>query len=298
MSNTKIINIILKCNDINKLNFIGIYFITHDLLSNSILYVGSTAIGVNKDINSYHKGFYKRFYDHCYSLLKNKHHNKHLQNIVNKYGIEGITFHIHSCFNNITRKELYSKEQDAIICLKPRCNVFSTVFPVGREWSEEDKTKASIRLKGKALPKSFYERISKKLYQYDLKGNLVRTFNSIREAAQNTNIDGASISKCASGYRYLAGTFIWSFTKNKPIVKKPTYYILQSTLDDIPIALFKSISEITKYLKINTTTAIRNCIIGKQHKAYNYKWKKINPEIAKDLGLFEDRLTVDDNEKI
>jgi hypothetical protein len=48
-----------------------------------------------------------------------------------------------------------------------------------------------------------------------------------------------------------------------------------------------------KKLNINSSTAIKNCFIGKQKQAYGFIWKKENPILAKELGLSVDRLSSD-----
>lgn len=55
---------------------------------------------------------------------------------------------------------------------------------------------------------------SKKVYQYDLKGNIIGSFESGEEAARNLNKQsGSKISMCACGDRKSAYGFKWSYTK-------------------------------------------------------------------------------------
>lgn len=51
---------------------------------------------------------------------------------------------------------------------------------------------------------------SKKVYQYDLDGNLVCVFPSISEAGRN-GYSTQHISKCCNGVRKTHGGFLWSF---------------------------------------------------------------------------------------
>ena len=46
------------------------------------------------------------------------------------------------------------------------------------------------------------ERYGKKIQQFDLDGNLINEFNSIREASEKTGIDRKSISNCAKGIKH------------------------------------------------------------------------------------------------
>lgn len=48
--------------------------------------------------------------------------------------------------------------------------------------------------------------------QFDLKSNLINTFESISEASKASGINKSSIAKCCRGERKKAGNFIWKFS--------------------------------------------------------------------------------------
>lgn len=95
--------------------------------------------------------------------------------------------------------------------------------------SEETKKKLSESHKGdhgywtnKHLPEEIRKRISeshkgktspnrKKVSQYDLNGNYIQTFNSLKEAQEKTNIAKSSICTVCKGLRKQAGGFIWKY---------------------------------------------------------------------------------------
>jgi hypothetical protein len=52
---------------------------------------------------------------------------------------------------------------------------------------------------------------SKKVSQYTLDGNLVKTYNSTSEAEKETHIRSGNISRCCSGNRPTAGGFRWEY---------------------------------------------------------------------------------------
>lgn len=79
----------LTCEDINKLHMIGVYIISNK--TNKFVYIGSTTMK---------KGFIRRWLGHCSDLKLNKHHSQHLQNHVNKYGIEDLEFSILEIVDN------------------------------------------------------------------------------------------------------------------------------------------------------------------------------------------------------
>ena len=81
-----------------------------------------------------------------------------------------------------------------------------TPWNKGKHLSEETKLKMSVSRKGKKLPQN-----RKKVSQYDLNGNYIQTFNSLKEAQEKTNIAKSSICTVCRGIRKQAGGFIWKY---------------------------------------------------------------------------------------
>lgn len=52
---------------------------------------------------------------------------------------------------------------------------------------------------------------SKKVWQFDLEGNLIEQYPSVADASAKTRIDFRSISKCALGHLKYAGKYVWSY---------------------------------------------------------------------------------------
>jgi group I intron endonuclease len=106
----------------------------------------------------------------------------------------------------------------------------------GKKLSEESKQKMSEAKKGEKHPmygKTLCEETkqkiseaqqgdknhrSKKVYQYDIEGNLLRTFSTSEEAGRHLEKDGSNISACARGKRKTAYNFKWSYTKHENLV--------------------------------------------------------------------------------
>jgi group I intron endonuclease len=88
---------------------------------------------------------------------------------------------------------------------------------IGKVSSEETKQKLSESKKGDKNP--MYEKSgeknhnSKKVYQYDLEGNFVRSFGACEEAGRHLNKNSSNISMCARGDRPTAYGFKWSYVK-------------------------------------------------------------------------------------
>lgn len=60
--------------------------------------------------------------------------------------------------------------------------------------------------------KRVQEKTSKKVLQYDLKGNFIKEYNSLREATEKNNIKSISnISLCCNGKYKQAGGYIWKY---------------------------------------------------------------------------------------
>lgn len=196
--------------DLETLSKIGIYSIYHKHNPEK-LYIGSTS-NTQKCNRKTHHGFYKRFYDHVRNLRLQRHHSKYLQNVVNKYGIDGLVFNIlEICDNTLSREKIFEREQYYINKLKPVYNSFDTVHPQGRVWTQEERKKLKEKMKGKSFPNFVYEKARKPIYQLDMNGNLITKYISKAVAAKLLNIDPSSISNCTLGKRKSAGGFKWTY---------------------------------------------------------------------------------------
>ncbi len=156
----------MQKDNINK-KISGIYKIVN--LINNKFYVGSAVSLLN------------RYHTHKNSFVKNKHNNQHLQNSINKYGIDNFKFEVIEICN---KEELLIKEQYYIDKLKPNYNICliagnSLGVKRSKEYkenqrkiqtglkhiphSEETKRKISESNKGRQNPKESIERQRQKL---------------------------------------------------------------------------------------------------------------------------------------
>lgn len=71
-------------------------------------------------------------------------------------------------------------------------------------------------------------KLCKIVYQFDLKGNLVKSYLSIKQASKETGINKSSIGFVCRGLKTTAGGFIWSFDNNKDKIKFITEKIINS----------------------------------------------------------------------
>lgn len=114
--------------------------------------------------------------------------------------------------------------------------------------------------------------VAKTVYQFNFNGNLINSFMSIAEAAKNTGIDQHSILNSINkrAHRNSAGGYLWSFSKTcTPVIRR---HILKYDLGGNLIHTYHSLDSAIIDLGKNSTTAIRNCFIGRQKQAYGFKW--------------------------
>lgn len=142
----------------------GIYLIT--CTSNKSKYVGS-AVNLSR-----------RFKEHIYDLLKNNHHNKHLQNAWNKYGEGCFVFSVLEVVSD--RETIYDREQFWIETIKPEFNMSKVSYnsrlgmkdteetnsrkslSKSRQWASlSDEQREVFRSKVKAGVKEFWKSLSK-----------------------------------------------------------------------------------------------------------------------------------------
>lgn len=130
---------------------IGIYSILN--LKNNKRYIGSSN-NIEKRINC-----------HFSNLLKNKHCNKKLQNSYNKYGKSFFTYEILEMFEKIDKKQLLEIEQKYINNYD-----FNMLYNI-----------LSITNSGGA------EALQKECLLLDLRGNVIKEFNSLKECSDYLN---------------------------------------------------------------------------------------------------------------
>lgn len=114
--------------------------------------------------------------------------------------------------------------------------------------------------------------------QYDLKGIKIKDFNSIVEAAKETNINYTSILKVCQKKGHTAGGYRWSYIEDKlEITKEHTKgikrKIMQISKDTQEVInVFDSISDAAKSLN-KSVGSIGDVCRGKRKSAYGYIWK-------------------------
>ena len=179
----------------------GYYLIYHISKPNKY-YVGST---FTTRINGNQKGFYLRFYHHYWSLKNNRHANRYLQRVINKYGIEGLRFEILEISSNVLERSIrelywihqYNSSTDGY---NLTCNTNIYFKKMSPEIREQASKKVSEKLKGRR-PKNLdtlRELQKRKILEYE-NDILIREYSSAKEAGDILNIDYKKINNYLRG---------------------------------------------------------------------------------------------------
>lgn len=182
----------------------GVYIIKHNKYPDKI-YIGSTIHTSNSS------GFYKRWWRHYDSLSKNKHCNQKLQRLVNKYGLEGLTFKI---LEICTPEECITREQYWMDTLKPYYNIVKyAATTLGYRHTEE-----------------YLIRRSKPVLQYDLEGNFLKEYFGASEASIKTGIaKGTIVEACKELGNSRGHNYQWEYKNGEIPLKILPYERTTST---------------------------------------------------------------------
>lgn len=143
----------------------GIYCIIN--IKNSKRYIGSS------------KNIRQRLWTHRAGLRHNKHENYYLQAAWNKYGEDNFDFYIvESC----EEKVLLEREQWYINTMKPEYNInpIAQNPPSSKESrKKQSETRKKLFAEGKLKPSFKHTPV----YVYDLEGNFIKEYSTMKEAA-------------------------------------------------------------------------------------------------------------------
>lgn len=223
----------------------GIYSISNTI--NGKLYVGST------------NNISVRWNKHRALLRHNKHQNTHLQSAWNKYGEESFEF---SIIEECSIESLIEREQYFIDKLGPEYNQTKVAGKVEMTSSRRKKLSDSV---SKAYQENRIVRMTKRVYQYDLKGNYIGEFNSLKEASKVTGVDTSHLSNVLNDKQKVAGGYVWRFYKvdkldiwfnsrGRPLIREPhrpknKKIVLINNNESL---IFKSAKEVSEQLGCTT----------------------------------------------
>lgn len=122
----------------------------------------------------------------------------------------------------------------------------------------------------------------KKVIQYDLNGNIIKKFNSIIEASNETKTSRTSIIMCLKHKYKKSNNYLWSYEneelnidKIKPkIIRRTQIYQLDNEGNILNEFLSCKEAEITLNLPHNAYKVIFKVLDLDNRKAYNFYWKR------------------------
>lgn len=99
------------------------------------------------------------------------------------------------------RKGMYKGKNNPMYGRKP---------PIyGKHLTQEHKRKISEAKKGKT--QAYEEKLGRKVDQYDLEGNFIKTWNSIAKVEREMDLKGTHISRVCRGKRKSTGGYVWKY---------------------------------------------------------------------------------------
>lgn len=183
----------------NLKNIVGIYCIEN--IINNRKYIGSS------------RNIYSRLEKHMSLLKHNKHLNPILQNSVNKHGIENFKCYLIKECNNEDleiEEEFYIKKE-----VKPYNIRYQVIRPIN---TPEINKKHSDTKKRMFLTGELVSSCEKKIKYYNVKGELLEIFDSIKKCAKNTHISSSDCNRILKNKLLEKdGYFIKYYNDNSPL---------------------------------------------------------------------------------
>lgn len=221
-----------------------------------------------------------------YNILKGGRSQQGAWNMkeVNMYDLDGNFLESFECARILSEKYPEYKEANIKDCCRKNTYYKNKIF----RYSNKDYSNLDIKICKKS-PRA------KKVYQYDLQGNLIGEYSSLITASKKTNTSRTSISSCLSGKYQMANGFIWFYEKpkEKPEINKRKlpgnkgFTIIQKKQGKV-INTFVSTVEAVEHLGLEKNKYKQLCkCINKNKEFYGFEWEKVKtvPSLKKEEGV-------------
>lgn len=201
--------------------------------------------------------------DMTYNLIKGGLHSREEQCLqkIKQFDLEG---NFIKTWNSIKDAEMYYNCQGAISKCVRGINKTAKEFQ-WRYYNEHMTSIDSINLQKKSV------------YQFDLTGNLIKTWKSVREASkQFDNFDSAnsSIKRNCEGLTKQALGYFWSYKKRFAYkVNTKEIAVACYSLEGKFIQSYSSVYDACEQLQINDPSGILAVIFGKHKTCKNLRWR-------------------------
>ena len=115
--------------------------------------------------------------------------------------------------------------------------------------------------------------------QFDLQGNYLRTFNTIREAAELLKVSPTGIGSACRGIQQTCGGYKWKYAnQDYSFIERGRKKVEQYTLDNIFIQSFSSMQEASRITGVRADTISAVCR-GKQKSSGGFLWRYADNDI-------------------
>ena len=212
-------------------------------LVNNKVYIGLTI-----------RGFIRRKKKHLNQLRKNIHSNIYLQHSFNKYGEENFEFVVLKEITDVEdieewEKHFIQKHNSHIRCYGYNLTTGGRGYKYAKEATEK-KVQSSHKIK---------------VAQYSLEGDLIKIFDSVKEASKELDITDTDIHRCCKrqGRRK---DFLFSKTllpKIPPYNESRGYYnskkVYEYSINNVIIAEYKNVIELSNKTGISPGTITNAC---------------------------------------
>ena len=121
-----------------------------------------------------------------------------------------------------TRKKLSESLKGRVISEETRQKTSQTMKGVRKSEETRQKMKEAANNRTNKMPTGKDHHKSKSINQCDLSGNIVRTFESIHQAAKELSLQTSGISLCCRGKLKTSGGFVWKYADDGEKISQST----------------------------------------------------------------------------
>lgn len=176
------------------------------------------------------------------------------------------------------QKGIRSYFQEAIATYGPEAFTWEQIDTANDTNELADKERQYI-LKYNSLEKGYNSDsgggFKKMVYQYSKhEKRLVKTHNSLREAADEVNATSTSISNACLGYNLSCKGFCWSYSSPKTYIRnndRRMKAVEQYDLFGALIATYESVAEASRQTGVSKT-CIARCCRGERNSSSGFRW--------------------------